>query len=282
MKGLSDHTLLMNQMIGLCKKTYGWPSTLKELGYFVELIEPIFVNSESKKVNADLRLTSNKLVHTLVTECKGGVTVDDQQIEKYAKLTVESIIRKTMVHDPRRLEFEVVFATNIKFRDELLKRIGTFPLIIFSETELTKENKFQNKELENAFSSPIAISTKPPTHFYPFNDQDDRALIALYVFQKLVVLSLGTREDSNEIDIDTILSKIQPFWKDIDETKKKALRGKVNDILFEYQKREELKEYLEKVKGKSSWRITKSLDAFRKGCQKIIDNLEKQRKLDVW
>ena len=75
---------------------------------------------------------------------------------------------------------------------------------------------------------------------------------------------MGTREDSNEIDIDTILSKIQPFWKDIDETKKKALRGKVNDILFECQKKKELKEYLEKVKGKPSWRITKSLDAFRK------------------
>ncbi len=288
MKGLSDHTLLMNQMIGLCIKTYDYPSPLKNLGYSVEWIEPRLVNSEGKKVNPDLMFTSNRLVHVLITDCKGGKNVDehrkeeiDNQVERYSKITTDSIVPKVTVYDPNRLTFDIFFATNVELAEYL--KDYNIPVIIFSDEYIIKKNKFQEKKLEEAFLSRIIVSGKPPTHFYPFSDQDERSVIALYVFQKLVVLSLRSRGEFVEFDADTILKEIyRQFWDVVDESKKKNLRNKVDDILFEYQKRKELKEYLEKVKRRRSWRITKSLDAFRKSCQEIIEELEKQQKLDYF
>jgi len=111
MEGLSEHTVLVNGMIGLCTKTRGWPSTLKDLGYKVEYIEPTFINSEGKKVNPDILFTSNKLIHALITECKGGISVEDEQLEKYSKITVDTVRNWVSVYDASRLSLDLCFAS---------------------------------------------------------------------------------------------------------------------------------------------------------------------------
>jgi hypothetical protein len=63
-------------------KNPGMAFTLKDLGYKVEYLEPTFLNSEGKKVNPAILFTSNKLIHALITECKGGVSIEDEQLEK--------------------------------------------------------------------------------------------------------------------------------------------------------------------------------------------------------
>ena len=288
MKGLSEHTVLMNAMIGLCVPTPGWPHPLKDLGFLVDSIEPIVATEDGRKVNPDLILTSNKLTHALVVECKGGYEINehrkneiDDQAERYSKVSNNLLAYKIKIHDYRRLTHDMTYVTNDKIA-EFIKEYG-YPILVFERDKLYKINSFSKETLNSKFSSEISIKNPPPTHFFPFNDNDNLSLIALYVFQKLVKFALKAREDSLEFDEDMILKSIfGAYWKNIHETKKTRLRKKVRDILNEYSKNKELKGYLEKVKDRRSWRVTKSLEAFRKGCQKIIEDLEKQRRLDEY
>jgi len=286
MRGLSEHTMLMNAMIGLCVPTHDWPHPLKDLGFSVDSIEPVLATKDGKKVNPDLILTSNRLTHALVVECKGGYEIDkyrkkesDDQARRYSKISNNLLAHRVSIYDPRRLTHDVTYVTNDEIA-EFIKEYG-YPILVFERDKLYKINSFNKEVLNSKFSSEISIKGPPPTHFFPFNDNDDPSLIALYVFQKLVKFALKTRDDSLEFDENMILKSIfGAYWKNIHETKKKKLRKKVRGILNEYSKNKELKGYLEKVKDRKNWRVTKSLEAFRKGCQKIIETLEKQRKIN--
>ena len=285
MEGLSEHTVLVNGMIGLCTKTRGWPSTLKDLGYKIEYLEPTFLNSEGKKVNPDILFTSNKLIHALITECKGGVSIEDEQLEKYSKINVENVRNWVRVYDASKLSLDLCLASYEESSEKILENIDSeynFPILVFSLSNfISKINKFSNSKLDQAFSTPIEISY-PPTEFYPFDDEDDVSLIALYVLRELAFLALNNlHNESVEFEPDEMLERIHPMWANIHETKKKKLRSKTKEILDEYKK-EQLSEHLAKVKGKNTWQITKSMKAFGDKCNKIIKELTEQKKISIY
>lgn len=118
---LSNHMLLMNMVIGLCKRTSDWPSILRNLGYEVDWVEPRLINSEGKKVVPDLMLTSNKFLHSLIVECKGGKTLDKDQLDRISKLTVESIRDRASVYDVRRLNMDVCFASFEEYLEHIIQ-----------------------------------------------------------------------------------------------------------------------------------------------------------------
>lgn len=281
MDGLSEHTVLVNAMIGLCTKTHGWPSTLRDQGYKIEYIEPTFRNSEGKEVNPDILFTSNKLLHALTVECKGGSTFDTEQIEKYIKITPDNIQNWVNIYDASRLTLDLNFAAYEESSRNLLEKIKNYnlPLLIFSlNKSILKINNFSNTKLDKAFSTPIKISY-PPTDFYPFDDEDDTSLIALYVLRELAYLALHNIHNENvEFDLDEILKRIHPMWENIHESKKKKLRNKVKDILHSYKK-EQLGDHLVKVKGEKTWQITRSMKAFGNKCNKIIEDFAAQKRI---
>ncbi|MCG2717568.1 MAG: hypothetical protein L6408_01880 [Nanoarchaeota archaeon] len=285
MEGLSNHTLLINKMIGLATNTYGWPSTLKNLGFKVETIEPRFVNSEGKTVNPDILYTSNRLLHALIAECKSGNTLNEhgeKQLKKYTKTSPESIMRKVSVHDPARLRLDICYSVGHENKGIIkeINEIKPFPVLIFSESNITKENHFSNTQLENAFSASINIDSKPPTNFYPFSDQDDQSIIALSIFQELMSRTLKNKYRGElEVEIDELLKVIHPLWGIIGREEKTKIKNKANRIISHY-KRRNLREYLQKIEGKKAWKITKSLQAFGKECNKIIDDLDTQKTVD--
>lgn len=84
---ISSHTKLINCFIGFTKRDKYYPSVLRSLGYSVDNIEPHFRNQDNDKVNPDLLLSSNKLHHTIIVECKGGdIQQKKEQIERYKKI----------------------------------------------------------------------------------------------------------------------------------------------------------------------------------------------------
>lgn len=83
---MSNHTKLMNCIIGMCKPHKNWVTYLNELGYRPHFIEKTIKTIKGTEVQTDLIVTSNSLVHSLVVEVKGGITVSDYQIEKYSSL----------------------------------------------------------------------------------------------------------------------------------------------------------------------------------------------------
>ncbi|OQX55273.1 MAG: hypothetical protein B5M53_04445 [Candidatus Cloacimonas sp. 4484_209] len=276
MRGLSEHTLLMNQIMGLCIKTQDWPSTLRDIGYRIELIEPSLINLEGKIVNPDVIFTSNRLLHSLIVDCKSG-TIDKEQYEKYLKVERESLVEqaKVNVHNPRNLSIDVCFAGNNEKLMRSAEIVGCdLPILLFQD-KLIVYNKFSKNELNSAFSEPIPLSNRPPVSLYPFGDEDNSSLIALYVFRSLFKRTL---KGFDEHPIEDILQEIHPLWRYIEESKKKKIRNRVNGIIVVFG-RKELKGYLSRVKKKPVWEVTKSLQAFGKVCDKIIDELETQSRI---
>lgn len=162
---------------------------------------------------------------------------------------------------------------------EKINKQYNFPVLVFSmDNSISKNNSFSNSKLDQVFSSPIEISY-PPTEFYPFDDEDDVSLIALYILRELAFLALNNlHNETVEFEPDELLKRIHPMWTNIHDTKKRKLRNKTKDILDEYKK-EQLNEHLDKVKGKNTWQITKSMKAFGDKCNKIIKDLTEQKKI---
>lgn len=275
---ISNHTILVNAMIGLSKKTTGWPSTLKDMGYNVEYIEPTFLNADGQKVNPDILFTSNKQMHALVIECKGGKTIEDEQINKYARINKNSLIDRVSVKEPTKLTHDVSIVGLEQFSEPILLKVnGSFPVIIFTfEKQIEKHNSFSHKKLNDAFSHPINIGY-PPTEFYPFDDEDDESWISMYVLQELFSLSLGNSHSDNlDFTEEQLLRQIHPMWSQIHESKKKKLKAKVNTILNSYHQKG-LSKQLQSIRGKNRWQIKKPLDSFTENCKKLVDDLGKQK-----
>jgi len=278
----SNHTLLMNMVIGLCKKTPGWPSILKDLGYDVDWIEPRLINSEGKRVVPDLMLTSNRLLHSLIVECKGGKTLDMDQFNRLTKLDVNSIVDRASVYDVSKLKMDICFTSFEEHLEDIVKIVkDTFPILVFSNNNLNKEGAFKLEDLNRVLSDGISLEGKaPPTSYIPFTDEDDISIIAMYVLQELVAKALkSSKDDVLEFDAEKLLNSIFPVWSKFDEGAKKRLRNKVNKVIREIILKKLHGKYLEKLKDSPIW-VAKTLDPFREECEKLLRYLETQWKLD--
>ncbi len=264
-------------IIGFCNKVAGWPSILKDLGYKVDWIEPKLFNSEGERVVPDIMLTSNKFCHSLIIECKGGKSANKEQIKKLSRLTVESIKDRASIYDPSRLNLDICFASFMKDSENIIRltKKYSFPALLFSDTQMRREGEFKSKHLNEKLTDAIHLDGYPPTNYIPFTSDDDINLIASYVLQEIVSITLKhSRDDEITFDTEDILERIFPVWKKFDIEAKKKLRNRVDNILREISRRK-LNEYLKKIKGRPTW-VAKSLQAFRKECEKLLEDLGKK------
>jgi len=289
MEGISEHTLLINKMIGLTKKLEDWPSTLNELGFRLDLIEPTFnvADEDDSAIRPDLFLSSNKLTHSLIVECKSGKTLDNhskKQLRKYSMVEPKDVLQWAKIYDPKKLTVEVCFAINHSNKI-LVKAINdkhSFPILVFSDKKIHKENDFSNIPLNKAFSSEIHLADYPPISFYPFSDDREDSLISLYVFRELVGLALKQNyQEEIEIKIDDLLNSIHPCWDSIHDKKKTEIAKRVKEVLKEYMPA--LKDHLSIIGDgrKVSLKIM-SIQAFSRKCNEIIKELATQRKIDQY
>lgn len=229
-------------------------------------------------------LSSNRLIHSLVAECKGGRSLDSDQLRKYASLTVDAVRTKASLAESSRMSFSTMYACVSGNEEALLHAmdpVRRFPLLSFGTNEIGLSHRFDLEDLNNGFSSPLRFQGYPPLSFYPFSDSDPDSYIARFIFQDLV--SAATQKGDRgplEFDSEIMLSRIHPLWSYVDDAKKAALRHKVDSIISYYVKRD-LKGYLERVKRRSSWKVVKSLQAFSREVRSILDDLTKQKRLDV-
>jgi len=288
MEGISEHTLLINKMIGLTKRLKDWPSTLNTLGFNLILIEPTFnVANGGGIIRPDLFLSSKKLTHSLIIECKSGETLDkhsEKQLRKYSMVKAEDVMHRANVYDPKKLTVEVCFAINHSNKI-LAKKINnnySFPILIFSDKKLYKENTFKHPKLDEVFSSEIPLTDYPPTSFYPFSDDEEDSLISLYVFRKLLALALKqSYKNEMEVDINSLLKSIHPCWDHIHDKKKNEILKRVSEILKKYIPK--LRDHLSIIRDgrKVSVKIM-SIQAFGRKCNEIIRELEVQKRIDQY
>ncbi len=283
MKPLSEHTYLINCIIGLTKRVKDWPSTLRDLGFKLEWISPLLITADGQTVRPDLLLDSNRLLHALTIECKGGRNVDGDQLRRLLDLDVDSILPRVNVYNPRELHFETVYSCmgeNASSVVEQISAISDVPVLSFHRDQLKKDHAFEKEELESALSDPIPLPGPAPTSFYPFDEQDDNGIVALYILPEIIKQSIKRAgRDPEELRADELLAGVHPLWKAMDDRARSALEAKVASVLTEFSKRGQLQSVRRVRRGKS-WRIVLTLQALREECQKLVDELTKQRQIE--
>lgn len=285
-----EHTKLMNAIIGMCKKNVGWITVLSDsdLNYEVQIIEQSVNTSLSEVVKPDVITASNRQLHSIVFELKGGKTLKLDQLKRYEGLTANDLLRWITVFDRANLEFDVCIC-DLAENHELIKSVNNskFPMLVFGSEFLVKEGKFKRAKLNEAFAEPISLKGKTqPLSYYPFSDEDSIPYIALHVIQALLsIIHKDIKQGKNIPEEmlftfnDIIAERFNYVWNVLSIEHKKALMLKINDATKRFLAKEGVKETLGIIRQKEGIKITKNLDQFKNIAEKFIEELQTQTPL---
>jgi hypothetical protein len=221
----------------------------------------------------DIIAVSNRTVHCLAIDCKGGVTIEEEQLSRYIEMKAEDLAR--WIDRPPNsdtFEFDVCLADFQEEHDAIAANSDMLPIVTFGQNELSKTREFKSSEINRVLSAPISLrGMMPPRSYYPFSDQDDEQHITRKVMQTMLHIALKTARggpsalDQKVIESDEILSKVHPLWNLISEEHKGRLRTKVTRI-FQRLLDSELKEHIEAVEERRGYKIQGPLNNFTKKC----------------
>jgi len=274
---LSDHTKLMNVCIGFAKDVPEWPSPLHNAGYRLDTIEPNFLNSNENKVNPDLLLSSNRAIHTLVTECKRG-HINEDRVEKYAAITPENLRSEVEeIHDVNQLSTENLFVGTEKTEQSFDYLEIPDAGLILTDGGYYKRNEFDDEELNNELDKGD-IPGRYPTQYYPFSVNDSRAIIAEKVSQHLMHAASQGEGIDDEFSAQEIAEEILEYWDTISLSEKSDLTNKVENILELLEERN-IDDDMRQIEGSRSYYVRTS-QAFQRKCQEIIQELSTDEDLD--
>ena len=230
MARLSDHTRLVNACIGFAKDVPKWPSPLYQAGYRLDTIEPNFINSREEKVNPDLLFSSNRAIHTLVTECKRGHLSEDR-IEKYRAITPENLRSEVdHIHDVNKLSNESLYVGTEKTEQSFDHLDFPDAGLILANSEYYRRNRLKDDELNSELEGD-ELPDRYPTHYYSFSANDSRAIIAEKVSQHLMHVASKGEGIDGEFEPEEVASEIHEYWDAISLSAKSDLIGKIEDIL---------------------------------------------------
>lgn len=282
-----NHTKLMNYIIGMCKRQKDWISTLADLGYEPELIEQQIRTSSDDVVRPDILATSNKLIHSLVFECKGGTTVDVDQLRRYSTLTPEDVSRWATLFTRDNFHFDTCLADVEENHPIVAAKGNQFPILTFSDEKLFKTNQFKENKLNETFNTPIALEGKtPPLSYYPFSEDDEDEYLSLFVLRGLVSIAIKNAKggpstsDENIIARDDLLKSIfNPVFDALSTHHKDGLKKRIKDVVRGIMAKEGMKEALGLIETQAGIKIGRPLEKFTREAYNYMKTLETQRPL---
>ncbi len=71
----------------------------------------------------------------MITECKGGVSIEDEQLKKYSKINVENVRNWVSVYDASKLSLDLCLASYEGSSEKILENIDSqynFSILVFS------------------------------------------------------------------------------------------------------------------------------------------------------
>lgn len=276
----------MNYIIGMCKKHENWIQILRDLGYDPSVIEQRIRTSSGDTIRPDIVITSNKLLHSLVFECKGGITVDPDQFERYGTLTKEDLMRWISVYTFHNFNFDVCIADLRKNHPAIFPyAVNKFPMITFGNDEILKTGKFSNKRIDKALEKPISIEEKiPPLFYYPFCEEDETSYVIPFIMRGLVSVAIKKTKggagipDKELVQKEEIVEEVFSRVFNILSTKQQGrLKKMITEILNIILSDEETKESLGIIEFRGGYKITNQLTKLQKEAEKIIDKYKTQK-----
>lgn len=273
----------------MCKKSKFWPQILADLGYKVEVIEQKIRNSKDEELKPDLILSTNQnQPHVLIVECKGGLTVDKSQLDRYENIVQENFVYLVYVHSKENLNHDVCFVDSESNHHKVVQFNINFPIITFGSIQIFKTNKFRRESLNNIFHNPIDLKGMVPTlDYYPFSETDDVRVVVPYILRALLSLARRKgRAGQNVLDEavftdEDMLESVHRYWKFLSvqhqHILKERVRRIIGSILIEFP---DFKTQIEQVQAKGGIRVTASLQALQRTCNGIISKYETRRTLE--
>lgn len=279
----SEHTRLINRFIGLCKNTVGWPNTLGELGYEVQLIEQEISLQDASRVHPDVIAVSNKKLHALVTDCKSGKNLEKDQLDRYTKLIPKDLHNWVTTYDNNHLTHTVCIS-NCENNSKIQRNFTKFPFLIFHSDKIIGDGDLGHKDLNRAFSSPISlIGMHEPLSYYPFSHEDHKNVIAPHVLRGLVsfLVKKGHKvrpKALSESTAEAILEIVHPFTSYMSTKHKTNLRNVIIEIIkLAISSNSDFKEQVTKLENDDFNHAT--LKSLANTCEKIAQEFETQRRI---
>lgn len=167
--------LMVNLWIGLCRGVAGLPPSIRQLGYEDKWIEQRIVIAKDVRVKPDFIMASKQLSHCAVFEWKSGANTESKQLERYARVQTNHLIRFAYLDTSECSSHEVIIVGKEEYSDRLqigLKENGhVFPLLQVGPSGLARVmNDFLCEELASVFNPDLEIDWgKVPTSFIPFD-----------------------------------------------------------------------------------------------------------------
>jgi len=274
----------MNYVIGMCKKNKQWITALADLGYNAQIIEQRITTSSGDVVKPDIVTVSNRFLHSIVFECKGGRTIDANQLRRYSTLTSDNLLRWITVFDRSDLQFDVCI-TDVEENHRYIKRINQlFPMFTFGSKEFFKTEEFGLAKLNNIFKEPISLKDKiPPLFYYPFCQDDNDSYIAIHVIRALLSIAIKNIKGGPDVFEENVISceeiiahKFNHVWRALSKSHRKTLKNKIREVIRRILAREGMKETLGIIQQKQGYKIAKDLDRFQKQAEHLIEEFQSQ------
>ena len=236
----SNHTLLMNYVIGMCKNNDRWLHPLFDLGYSPRLLEhTISLSATGGTVKPDVVAASNRLLNALAFDCKGGKNIEGNQAERYHTLSSADLLRWIDVPEPPRMTHDVCYVGLESNRLDRIPKLDEFPKLIFSASQVRMAGRFHRKEVEESFTRPIPLvdGMSPPMLYYPFSETDDQAVILPFVLRAIIETSTRLKRggdvsiDSRAFETEEFMKRVHGLWDLMGDDTRANLRAKVRDII---------------------------------------------------
>lgn len=285
--GASEHTRLVNRVMGLCKDTARWPSVLHDLGYAVQLVEQtISLRESSQKITPDVVAVSNRLVHAMVIDCKGGANIDPDQDGRYESLESRDLTYHVTVHDPNRLTHIACYADGV-VNHESLEPHTRLPFITFGPDAVSGKRDFGNSQVNDSLCKPISLKGMlEPTGYYPFSPEDKDSAIIPHVLAGLLsyLVQRGRETPSAVTDAavaEAVLRIIHPFHEQISSRHRQSLTQKIK-LMIDVCKNgsSEFRQQLAKIEeGKAGHNTMQSLHRI---CEDLISKYTRQKLIDSY
>lgn len=265
---LSDHTKLVNLVVGMTRGAGNFPTFLRNSGYDVDTISPSFLNSAGDRVDTDLIISSHRYV--LVIECDDtGLTRDT--ISKLDQIGIDDI-RNEFKHAVSNddVEHEVVYVGLSSLETNLADLDIDSPAIIYDRQnyELSSKNGFGDEVLGRRFGS--VTVRKIPSHFIPVLSGDHPALMAEKVYQKLCSETFEGGAKTNP----TILAELiyEEWWDHMSGAEKDKIVEMISTTLSEFTS-VSADSQMRKLENSDRQYYVNTSDAFMDRCQTAVQNI---------
>ena len=273
---ISEHTRLVNKIIGLCKDAAHWPGVLYDLGYEVQLIEwSISLRKSSQKITPDVVAVSNSLLHAMVIDCKSGTNIKSDQDRRYESLESHDLTYHVTVHDQNQLTHVVCYADEAANHGSLEPHTR-LPFITFGPEEVCGKRNFGRPEVNDKLCKGVSLKDMlEPTGYYPFSPDDEDSAVIPHVLPGLLayLVQRGRKSPPTTVDVDmveAILKSIHPFHERMSSRHRRVLTKSIKRIINLCKNNNgEFKQQLAKIEdGKASYNTMQSL---RRICGELID-----------